>query len=169
MNCFLINSADGKRFAVGCECVRKTGDAGLTDRVKYEQRQARRQAAAEKREAARLAALDRERQRNGGFTDYEWHEAQRENKRRQEQIRADKCKNLLAPLAAILADGKRGFRDSVAETLRGGRLPYGRGIDIALDILAKQAGRRNSKAYDIEYKRLDKIFAKAEKILADRD
>lgn len=28
--CFEILSADGKRFVVGCDCVRKTGDAGLT-------------------------------------------------------------------------------------------------------------------------------------------
>lgn len=29
MNCYLIKSADGNTFWVGCECVTKTGDAGL--------------------------------------------------------------------------------------------------------------------------------------------
>ena len=28
-DCFVIKSSDGKTFDVGCECVRKTGDAGL--------------------------------------------------------------------------------------------------------------------------------------------
>ncbi len=28
-DCYLIESADGKRFEVGCECVMKTGDRGL--------------------------------------------------------------------------------------------------------------------------------------------
>lgn len=38
-NCFLIQSADGKRFEVGEDCVRKTDDTGLVDTVKREAQQ----------------------------------------------------------------------------------------------------------------------------------
>ena len=34
MDVYLIRSADGKEFEVGCECVKKTGDKGLVDTVK---------------------------------------------------------------------------------------------------------------------------------------
>jgi hypothetical protein len=56
MNCYLINSSDGHKFAVGCECVRKTGDAGLVNKQKALKRQAER----DKRAAARQAAYERE-------------------------------------------------------------------------------------------------------------
>ena len=43
------------------------------------------------------------------------------------------------------------FGTSIAETLRSGSLPYGRGLDITVDILSKRAGRGNSKAYWAEF------------------
>lgn len=47
-DCYLIESADGRRFVVGSECVRKTGDAGLTAQVDKE-RSKRRKLAQEAR------------------------------------------------------------------------------------------------------------------------
>jgi ferredoxin len=35
-NCFQIESSDGKKFIVGSECVKKTGDKGLIDLAKRE-------------------------------------------------------------------------------------------------------------------------------------
>lgn len=50
-NVFKIRSADGHEFKVGCDCVRKTGDAGLIrivdEGVKKIERKARQQRAAE--------------------------------------------------------------------------------------------------------------------------
>jgi hypothetical protein len=34
MHNFMINSADGRKFVVGCDCVRRTGDAGLHKEVR---------------------------------------------------------------------------------------------------------------------------------------
>lgn len=50
--CWAIRSADGKRFIVGCECVRKTGDRALTSTVNREINKRRKVA-----EAKRVAAV----------------------------------------------------------------------------------------------------------------
>jgi hypothetical protein len=145
---YIIESADGHRFVVGSECVNKTGDAGLVNMVKREKRRAAR----EKKEAARRvkweATIDRQRKRNGGLTDGELA-AQLFEKERAPRI------TILAPLAERLADGRGGFCDSVAEGLRNGDLPSGRGLEIMVDILAKQAGRSGSKAYWAEAERIE--------------
>lgn len=49
MNNFIIESSDEKRFVVGCDCVAKTGDAGLVKQVRAE----RLRVVREKREAGR--------------------------------------------------------------------------------------------------------------------
>lgn len=55
-NVFHILSADGRRFKVGCDCVQKTGDAGLVKVVSKQANKIRREATA-KRNAERIAAL----------------------------------------------------------------------------------------------------------------
>lgn len=49
-NAFHIQASDGKRFKVGCECIRKTGDAGLIRVVKEEEAAKRRAKADARRE-----------------------------------------------------------------------------------------------------------------------
>jgi hypothetical protein len=53
VNMFTIESADGRRFVVGCECVRKTGDSGLIRLVDEDIKKAER----EKRRAKKLAEV----------------------------------------------------------------------------------------------------------------
>lgn len=53
-----------------------------------------------------------------------------------------------ADLADRLQGGRGSFCDDVAAGLRRGIVPVGRGLDITLDILAKQSGRRGSKGYN---------------------
>lgn len=54
--CYQIRSSDGKTFVVGCECVRKTDDAGLTRAVDREARRLRNEAR-HRREDAKCAEL----------------------------------------------------------------------------------------------------------------
>lgn len=52
VNMFGVESADGNRFHVGCECIRKTGDAGmmkLVDRDEKKRKKAQREAAEKRR------------------------------------------------------------------------------------------------------------------------
>jgi hypothetical protein len=164
MNNFLIKSADGHRFSVGCECVRKTGDAGMVDKVKAMKKEAERLKKHENREAKRLALLKAERDRNGGFTDFEFNDAHRLNRAFDANIKNRKRAEILKPLADRLRDYKQGFCDSVSDGLERGEIPFGRGCDIMIDILAKQAGRRNSKAYDSEYDVIANLIETAEAI-----
>jgi hypothetical protein len=69
--CCHIQSADGKEFIVGSDCVAKTGDEGLKKvitRTINAQRSEKKLAA---QRAARELVLDGERERNGGKTDAE--------------------------------------------------------------------------------------------------
>lgn len=73
-----IKSADGKISVVGIDCLRKTGDEGLIAGAKRLAREIK----AEKKESARMAALEESRQaqreKNGGKTDEEIRQEKKE-------------------------------------------------------------------------------------------
>lgn len=54
---FWVRSADGREFKVGCDCIHKTGDAGLIQQISAAERKLRdaKNAAAKARKAERLA------------------------------------------------------------------------------------------------------------------
>ncbi len=69
-NAYCVRSADGKRFKVGCDCIRKAGDSGLIRYVTKEER-TKRQA---KAKAKRVAAFKRSQElielfKSGAFSD----------------------------------------------------------------------------------------------------
>jgi len=171
MHNYLINSADGRKFAVGCDCVQKTGDAGLIDAAKAAKRKAEREAREAKREADRKSRLQSERDRNGGLTDWEVKEKRRAEEKAARDKLLEPIKKQLEPFAYYLErfQSSSGFCVSVAMDLRAGKLPKGRGLDILLDILAKASGRRNSKAYEAEYERVSGIIYEVEAWLEDRE
>ena len=61
---------------------------------------------------------------------------------------AEAAKNARPDLADAIEDGRGGFCDDMAEKFRTGNLPTGRAMVIAIEILAKKAGRKNSKAFN---------------------
>ena len=159
MNNFVIADADGKRFVVGSDCVEKIDDPALGEPVKIAaermQRAKRRAASDARKEKARLAYLAQVCNAQG-----ETNAARiaRENSERlKEEARRKKAALILEPLAAALSD--RGpFANNIARDLRVGLLPFGRGLDIMLEILGKIAGRYNSRAYWIEIERCEQIL-----------
>jgi len=132
---FHIRSADGIHSVVGSSCIGKTGDAGLIDLARREKNRRIREIKRAKEEKIRNARLDAERNRNGGLTDFEVKE-----KKREEEINThlEKMAPVVA-LAAKLADGKGGFRDSVAADLARGIIPSPRAIEIIIKILGEAA------------------------------
>jgi hypothetical protein len=66
----------------------------------------------------------------------------------------------LGHYGALIADGRNGFCDSIAADLQRGTQLRGRGLDIAIDILAKiiSGKRSGSKAWQAEYELLWKRF-----------
>ncbi len=153
--CFQVQSADGVVSEVGSDCIMKAGDRGLRKVVNAEKNRKAR----EKREAVRVAnwtaKLDGQRAKYGGMTWNELQDRLHEEDRAWALIMARPLIEKLAPLADRLADGKGGFRDSVAQGLREGNVPASeRALEIIADILGKQEGRGGSKAYWTEYARV---------------
>ena len=155
---FWINSHDGRRFKVGCDCVAKTNHNNdlLNDveraqaRLQAAQREARKAAKLAAAEARRQAALQAQRDRNGGRTDAEVAE---ENRKAEAARQAAE----LVPTNAWLVDVlrpmvRRGIADfigSMFEQLQ--RRPFyelsHRQLQVLEQIFCKQSGRRGSKAY----------------------
>lgn len=165
MNNFLILSSDGVKSVVGSECVRKTDDKGLMDKAKYLKRQYDRKVRAEKEESQREARLQEEREQNGGLTVWEAEQKMLADRKADLDRKKQPAIDILSSLADRLEDKKGGFCDSIARGLRNGDLPNGRGYGIMIEILAKQAGRMNSKAFQAEEQEIVKAIEKAESLI----
>ena len=152
---YVLRDAKGEKYCVGSSCISKVGNVvNLSDAEAAErqrQRELRRARAEAKREQKRLAheaKLDAQRERNGGLTDMELAMQKIEEERQQQRI-ANKQKYDF--FISGLSEAYGYFAKDVAEGLREGRLPSGRGVTIMLEIIAKNAGRRGSKAYEAAY------------------
>lgn len=156
-------------FVVGLDCAGKIGDPCLADKAKVEQVNIRREQARIKREKKRK--LQQEKWLNKicwtGETNRD-RLAREATERIAEsealKVKTDKLAVILEPIANVLADNKGGFRDSIAQDMRDGSLPYGNGLYIALEIYGKEFGRKNSKAYKEAFCRAEEIIEKAEKM-----
>ena len=152
---YVLRDAKGDKYCVGSSCISKVGNVvNLSDAEAAErqrQRELRRARAEAKREQKRLAheaKLDAQRERNGGLTDMELAMQKIEEERQQQRI-ANKQKYDF--FISGLSEAYGYFAKDVAQGLREGRLPSGRGVTIMLEIIAKNAGRRGSKAYEAAY------------------
>lgn len=158
-NHFIVRDAAGKNFAVGCDCIEKSGNTKLMTETKAAKLAADRAKRAEKRaqkaeadRIAREARIAEERARNGGLTDWE-----AEQKRKQAE-RLDRY-------ASAVLNNERLFRalsqsdfgnDIFNQFAESGRFPQNRALNICADIFAKfHGGRKNSKEYNAA---LDEFF-----------
>lgn len=156
---YIIKDANGKLFPVGCECVRKHGSASLIEKTKALKLKRDREIREQKRLARWESNLQAQREKNGGLTNYELYQEKQAAAKKRELERIRPIIETLAPLADAIDDGLNGtFRCSIACDLREGKIPKGRGMAITIGILAKMAGRKNSKAYQAEYDRIESIF-----------
>lgn len=157
-NNFIIESSDGKKFPVGCDCLLKINDIQLITEMKKIQKEVKQKQKKEKmieQWKALAAKLDLQREANGGLTDLELEFQKKEN---EELAKKMPLINAMTPLAEDLFDGKNGFCDSIANEMKKGMIPTGRALNIVIDILAKKAGRTGSKAYERRYSEVEEIF-----------
>lgn len=143
----IIGDRHGRHYVVGSECVKKTGDAGLIDKVKLAERRRRAALKAKAQGAARERELEAQRERNGGLTDWQLEQ------RRRDQLAAELEEHnrwyieALAP-AATWSD----FVQSMLSELKRVRFETltPRQHEALADIYAKHicGHRRGSKAYD---------------------
>lgn len=156
---YVLRDAKGDKYCVGSSCIAKVGNVlNLSDAEAAErkrQRELSRARAEAKREQERLAReaklqarLAAERERNGGLTDAEIAQ-QRAEEERQQRLIANKQR--FGFFIDGLGEANGYFAKDVAQGLREGRLPSGRGVTIMFEIIAKTAGRRGSKAYEAAY------------------
>ena len=129
---FVICDSTGRKSAVGSECVAKTGDKALGNKVDIAAakivRDARRAKVAAKREAARAAWLVI----NGPRLEREQAE--------REAAHAAQVNNVLAEWSFALPAldaGKGSFCESIASDIRNGRAPRGRAAEIVAKIADK--------------------------------
>ncbi len=166
---FIIQSSDGKKNAVGCDCIKKVGDRGLIEAVKLAQREQRR----EKKQAERIALIKKkeqaERDTNGGKTDNELLTAEinKVTKKRANKIEAIKI--MLEPFTEAVrkASSYSDFARSMYAHLRDGDLSlYPNTINIIIDITVKHQtdnARKNSDAFNDKKKALTPLLTKAVK------
>lgn len=157
---FLITSQDGRQFGVGCDCVQKTGDAGLQREVEAqqiklnlalkEQRRVERQAKREAEWQAKMAEV-----MPSGLTRSQEVELEAAQREREIRERRERVRSIWAPVLHALQRTSGAFARDWAEALESGNnWPHGRALDICLEIAAKQEGRRGSKAFDQEWDRV---------------
>lgn len=155
---YIIKDADGKLFAVGSECVEKTGDAGLIDKARALKNKRAREIRARKTEIARNLRMMAQREKWAGLNKYQRYEFNRKVWDARVLLEKKPVIDTLAPFVDTLRSIGGNFVTDIANTMEKGNLPFGRGLAITCEILAKQCGRRNSKAYKAEYSRVKEIF-----------
>lgn len=159
----IIESKDGKRFKVGCDCVRKLGNSTNTiltpmerdlKKFKHEEklREQREKWEVERKEsiARREAEELRQRQVNGGLTDFEIEE-------KKEKERKDALKKHYSEvnewILAVLCESNGDFVSSMYSQLQESSIKKlsPRCLSILASIYAKYFGRTGSKKYNEAY------------------
>lgn len=146
MNNYVIRSADKKHFVVGCDCVAKTGGAGMVNAVKEMDRKRKREA----KEAARLARWEAERPareaRNARCEEYEAAISRVEDEARGERVRATDW------LVGVLHGMAGEFVSSICRELMEGRSFAGKSTRVYCileDIYTRASGKRGKAREEV--------------------
>jgi hypothetical protein len=159
----IIKDTNNENFCVGSSCIEKLNNYELTTASKEAVKKRNRLIRKEKREAelqakreAHEAELEIQRKNNNGLTDYELKQKQiQEHQKELESTYSDIAKPILIALKFSGGD----FCRSIARNIiKYGDMPYGNAKNIVIDIMAKQFGRRNSKAYNEAYDQQVSIY-----------
>jgi hypothetical protein len=149
VHCIIENSA-GKRYAVGQDCIRKNDAEGCADEALIAVKQRERDIRREKREAKRIR--DHENWLDTVCNDQgETNRERRDREFAEEQQAKKDHNNKVMDKWGFLIDALRNSGDfgrNLAASIEEGGEPFGRGVNIAVEIYAKQFGRKNSKAYN---------------------
>lgn len=145
-HCIIVDAL-GNKFSVGTDCVEKTDHVEILSAVRLAIKKQAKVARDAKREAVRLARqaaydaqLQAQRDVNGGLTDSEVAD-KKAYAARQARLA------IIAPVVNALNAAGGDFCDSIAGGYHNGTAPRGRAKDIVIEIVAKQSGRKGSKAY----------------------
>lgn len=147
VNNYLIVAFCGKTFSVGCDCVQRVGDKGLIDEVKARKRAFERNIRFAAKESSRNAALEEQRKRNNGKTDWEVSEIAEKELRDKEQQLAHKkgarIAGILKPITDALSHELTPFKAAMIQELERGVIPTGRAFDLITSITADYSARHH--------------------------
>lgn len=152
----IIKDTNNENFCVGSSCIEKLNNYELTTASKEAVKKRNRLIRKEKREAelqakreAHEAELEIQRKNNNGLTDYELKQKQAQNLQKElESLRVE----ISLPIITALNNTGGDFCRSIARNIvKYGDMPYGNAKNIVIEIMAKQFGRKNSKAYNEAY------------------
>jgi hypothetical protein len=160
-NICIVENSTGQRYGIGSDCVLKTGDPFLGNKVKVTlariqraKRQEKAEAQREARRAAFLSAVCNE----AGETNAQRIERENSEAKAAQVAREAAALSRFAFILPILDAHSRTDGDfcyNMAYGLRHGNMPRGRALDIVGDIYAKSFGRRDSKAYNAAREEFD--------------
>ena len=163
-NHFIIKDELGQEFSVGSSCIEKLGQVELITQAKKAERERQKKIRQQKAELIRKekqakleAKLESQRKANGGLTDYELRQKE---KQIAEQKRTDAIREIAKPILTALYDSGSNFCYSVIGCIEQGFMPIGRGKPIVIEIMAKykSGSRKGTHAYDTEYENAEVIF-----------
>ena len=165
---YTIKSSCGHSSNICRNCVKKTGDTGLITEAASKRRERNKEIKRALLIAAQEQRLEDQRAENDGLTDFEMRIQKVEERDSFNEGLKVEIRSLLLPLADILSNAsKRGgdFAQSVSVSLFMGSLPVGRGVGMALNVLALSEGKKGSTEYDLAKDRYSGIFKKAHDLM----
>lgn len=161
---FILEDDLGDRYSVGSSCIDKLGQKELVTEahaMKLERDRAKRKEAADrKREQQhkdREAKLQAQRDKNGGLTDHEVKQKEREDREKQNALQ---YREISKPIKTLLRAAGGEFCNSIINSLNEGKMPSGGGKSITIEIMTKQksGARKNSKAYKAVYPEMETLY-----------
>jgi hypothetical protein len=159
---FIVESAEGRRSAIGCDCIRKLGhvDKPLVKAVDEAARKLareKRQAAAAVKREARAAAWRAER------AQWEIDNAERLAREKAEREAAAAALVARAQRFAFMLPALRSAESSwcseIADAIEAGRPPTGRAVEILRDIYGRRFGRKGSAKFEAAAARFDETVS----------
>lgn len=158
----LIVDANGERFAVGSSCIAKLHDTELLEAVEIAKRKAakvKRKAIADQKRANKQAAyeaeLEAQRAKNDGLTDWE---LQQKERAKALEAKRDAVAVIAEPILTSLRNAGGDFCADISCQILDGHFPSNRAATIVIEIIAKQSGRKGSKAYNAAYPAAEQLF-----------
>ncbi|MBE8232333.1 MAG: hypothetical protein HAW67_01265 [Endozoicomonadaceae bacterium] len=166
---FMIADAKGIEFSVGSECIAKLKQHDLVTQAQSDQKKMEKtkrlklkQLLQEKRDIAREEKLQAQRDENGGLTDNEL----KQKKEKANQLKHEKKRSTIAQYFNEQLDDSDFSASVLKSIIKHGQMPYGRAPAIMCSIVAKNAGRTNSKAYNLKLVEAEREMNKLEKALS---
>lgn len=157
MNNCVIRDSESNHFVVGCDCVKKTGDASLGSRAKIEEAKFQRERNRERREIAQEKWLASPSEQDPTKTNSQVKQDKLDEQKAKREARereiAAKGKITCAKWRFFVerlgkdAIVRSNFLSDIVRNFKVGNEPTGRGLDICAEIFGKTFGRRNSEGF----------------------